>query len=150
MTSLFRGIGDFIRILLFSKMVLLTPHPVDLAGTKEFKPDTPLRAITEGATIYVDVTSMIGLMQPTEGIVEFRKRVNKTFPAGTIEAALVATNGVKIVLEHKGYVSFSDKNVWLELSREGGVPTEIEFDRVVITSRLELKQVKIHWRNFKR
>ena len=149
MTNLFHGIGDFIRIMLFSKMILLTPNPVDLARTKEFKPETPLKAITEGATIYIDVTSTIGPKPKAEGIVEFRERVNKTFPAGSIEAALTGKNGVKIVLEHKGYVSFSDNDVWLDLNREGGVPTGIQFDRVVITSRVELRQVKIIWKNWK-
>ena len=65
---------EFLLIFLFSKMVLLTPDPVDLYGEKDIYPKDPLTAITSGASIEVDVTDFMGGIGIKEtGIVESRK-----------------------------------------------------------------------------
>ena len=52
------GLGKHL-ILFFSKMVLLTPSPITLSENWiEIIPEKPLIAITGGAAIYVDVSSI--------------------------------------------------------------------------------------------
>jgi len=51
---------NLLLILFFSKIVLLTPAPIQLTDTwLELSPDKPIEAITSGASIYIDITSSI-------------------------------------------------------------------------------------------
>ena len=51
-----------LMILLFGKTVLLTPTPIDLSNNwTTIIPKKPLKAITDGANIEIDVTSLIPL-----------------------------------------------------------------------------------------
>jgi hypothetical protein len=137
---------EFFLILFFSKTILLTPDPINLFGEMEIIPDKPLKAITSGATIQLDVSSMIGKNQ---GITEFDKTMEKNFPAGSFQATLYGSNNKEVTLRYDGHYSFSDKDVRLTLSTDSGVPTDAEFSKVRITSSIRLKNIKVFWKNYK-
>ena len=52
---------EFLRLLFFSNILLVTPQPIELRGEVELKPLAPLVAINEGASIWIDVSSMVNL-----------------------------------------------------------------------------------------
>ena len=142
-------VKEFLLILLFSKMVLLTPDPVDLYGEKEVYPKDPLTAITSGASVEVDVTDFMGGIGIKEtGIVESRKLLEEKIPEDSVKGILYGSGGEKIYLNDTGY-ALSNNAARLTLSASSGVPTNIEFNKVVITSRINLKGVKVYWKNSK-
>ena len=138
---------EFFLILLFSKTILLTPDPISLHGRLELVPDKPIKAITSGASIQIDVSSLIN-KDEKEGILAFRKRLLAMFPPKTISARLVGEDA-EVVLQYDGGHSFNKDSVWLELYVESGIQTDIEFKRVVIESSIKLNGVKILWKNYR-
>lgn len=139
---------DFFRVLFFAKTILLTPEPITLLGDVEIRPTLPLTAITAGASIEIDVSSMMTKHQK-EGIVEFRRRVTEAFPSGSINAKLFGKDNREVILSYDGGVAYTDKAVYLGLYAHDGVPTGVEFNRVKLTSRVQLNSVKVSWRNAK-
>jgi hypothetical protein len=139
---------EFVLILLFGKTVLLTPAPIDLFGDVQLGPEKPLSAITDGAIIEIDVSSMIKI-RAQEGLLDFVARVKRDFPAGTIEAKLISANGQIVRLRNTDSFAMGKDRVMLDLSAEGGVvPTDVKFDKVIVSSSIRLKSVKVMWRNY--
>lgn len=139
---------EFFLILFFSKTVLLTPNPIMLNGEIQLIPKDPLEAITTGASIQIDVSSMIKQGED-EGFLEFDKRLLESFPAGAINAKLIGNDKTEVMLTYEGASLTNKESTMLSLYSEGGVPTDIEFNKVVVTSNIELKDIKIYWKNFK-
>jgi hypothetical protein len=138
---------DFLRILFFAKTILLTPQPVTLLGEMELRPHEPLSAVTSGAGIEIDVSSML-TRREGEGIVELRRRVTDVFPPRAIEARLQG-KGVEVVLRYDGGVAVADDAIVLGLAAAEGVPVETEFDRVMLKTAVKLDSVRVSWRNAK-
>jgi hypothetical protein len=139
---------EFFLILLFSKTVLLTPVPIDLYGKMEFNLENPIDAITSGASIQVDISSMFKI-HDDENILQFRSRVKETIPPGSVVAILFDEKGEKILLEYKGGNQFNGKSVMIILTNADGVPIDRKFKRVVISSKVNLEGINIYWKNFK-
>lgn len=139
---------EFFLILLFSKTVLLTPEPVDLDGRIELAPDTPIEAITPGASIEIDVTPVIA-WSGKEDITSFDKRLSDHFPPGGITATLVADGHENVALSYRGHHRFNGKRVVLSLDADHGVPPGVKFNRVIIQSNIKLEGVRVYWRNYK-
>jgi hypothetical protein len=77
---------EFLRLLFFSNILLVTPQPIELRGEVELKPLAPLVAINEGASIWIDVSSMVKRRRE-ETALDLDLRVKELFPDGAIEAA---------------------------------------------------------------
>ena len=138
---------EFFLILFFSKTILLTPDPINLHGRLELAPDKPIEAITSGASIQVDVSSMVG-WNGKEDILVFRKKISDLFPLGTIKAKLVG-KGKEVTLSYHGDHQFNKDHVMLSLYADNGVPSSVEFTKVIIESSIELNGIKVYWKNFK-
>ncbi len=139
---------EFLSILFFAKTVLLTPVPIDLYGDLDMRLRTPLTAITSGASIQVNVSSMISKSEK-EGILEFGRRVESAFPPGTIQAKLTGNDGQEVKLSYEGNYAYSSDAVLLTLTANNGVPKNVEFERIIITSHIKLKSVLLSWKNHK-
>jgi hypothetical protein len=139
---------EFLRILFFGHVVLITPQPVDLYGTVEFSLEEPVAAITTGATLEVDVSSMIAKPRE-EPIAAFRQRVDAMFARGAIEATLFGANDVSVHMQYNGNHAYSDTGVTLLLESADDVPTGVEFTRLEVSSQMTLKSVTLSWRNYK-
>ena len=138
---------EFFLILFFGKAVLLTPVPIDLHGRVEMVPPEPIKAITSGASIEIDVSSKI-TWDGKENILDFRKRVAELFPSGTITASLVRPDSSELALVYEGFYSISKDDVRLSLYAPNGVPTGIEFTKVIVDSTIELNGIQIIWKNY--
>lgn len=139
---------EFLRILLLGKTVLLTPAPIDLFGEVELNLQEPLTAVTTGASIEINISSMITKPRQ-EGILEFRRRIKEAFPPGNIEATLTGKDTQPVMLRYDGASAYSEHEVILILNADGGVPTGFEFERLIVTSRIKLKSVTVSWKNYK-
>lgn len=138
-------------ILFFSKFILITPQPIDINDTIELNTSEPISAITSGAHITVDVSSMIQRNE-NEDLSEYHNRHLTKFPKNSIKAILENKHGDKVALIYKGAHSHSGDNqnekIKLLLFAEEGVPNDKEFTMIKITSEVNLKNVLVTWVNF--
>lgn len=138
---------ELLRILFFSKTILLTPHPIDLHGRIELIPDEPIEAITNGAGIEVDVSSMIA-WKNHENIMLFKRRLLSLFPPETISVKLIGENA-ELEMYYDGSYSFNENIVILYVEAKNGVPVGVKYNKVVVSSGVKLKHIKVYWRNYK-
>lgn len=138
---------DFLMMLLFAKSILLTPQPIDLYGNLEIKPNKPLKAITSGAHLSIDVSKSVGDVQ---GIFERQKRIKQLFPSGTIQAELYAGRSQPVTFYYDGGFLYNNTNILLTLDSKLEVPTDIEFNKVILTSNIKLNKITVTWVNFKK
>ncbi len=137
----------FFLILFLSKSVILTPDPISVGdGEVELSLGENISAITTGATLQIDVSTMIDL-DSKSGVVQIRKVAEAQFPSGTISAILVNDENSMIPLTYFGGILVNDGSV--RLSLEGKIPLETEWNKVVLKSDLELREVSIVWLNAK-
>lgn len=147
---------EFFLILFFSKIILLTPTPVNLSSQwLEITPKSPMQAVTGGASLHIAISSNDPLLKnPKEnGVENLFSELEKVFPSGTLIGKLVTSNGDEILLSDGGF-SISD----FSLSQEGAVKiildgddpisTDLSFERVLIRSRINLSGVRIYWKNY--
>lgn len=140
---------DFLLILFFSKTLLLTPSPIDVNGSVEIHPSKPLKAITEGASLELDVSSIVEMGSiKDEGILRLKQKVLEKFPSGKIHAKLITEDGRSVNLEYVGHYSYRDYNIWLILEGNPGIPTDLKFNSVRIESEIPLKGIKVFWKNY--
>jgi hypothetical protein len=140
---------ELFLILFFSKTVLLTPVPVNISGEVVIRPEKSLEAITPGASLQIDVSDFIGRMKIKEaGIFELEEILNKRIPEGSVTATLHGPQGEKVVLNKSG-ISKAKDIARLSLYADSGIPTNVAFNKIIITSNTELIGVKVYWKNFK-
>ena len=139
---------EFFLILFFSKTLLLTPDPINLHGRLELVPDKPIEAITSGASIQVDVSSM-ATRNWKEDILVFREKLSDLFPRSTIKAKLVGKDNKEVTLSYQGGHQFNKDIAMLSLHAHNGMPTGIEFTKVIIESSIKLNGIKVFWKNYK-
>ena len=136
-----------LKILLFGKVVLLTPHAITIeASCVELIPDVPFEAITSGARIQIDISDLLEKGR-SNSVGETRRAVTRVVPVGSVSAELFAKNGKSWQLEYKGGTSISARRVLITLTTELGVPVGVEFDRVKVCSKIELRNIIVEWKN---
>ncbi len=135
----------FFRILLFSKVVLLTQEPLDLSKSVELKLNEPISAITTGAHFNIDISSYF---LKEKKISDFRKNVIEAFPPGSIRAVLTNPSGLTVSFTYRGYTGFSEQEKFLILEADNTIPIDKKFTKLTIESDLPLKGVKVFWRNY--
>ena len=140
---------EFILILFFAKTILLTQSPIDVHGNLVLELKEPIKAITTGASIQVDVSSMISYSSSDE-ISAFRGKLLKLFPQNSIKGKLVQKNGNEVLLTYNGDHLFNSKEVLISLYAENGVPLDKEFEKVELQSDRLLTSVSIYWKNHKK
>lgn len=140
---------EFFLILFFSKTILLTPVPVNISGEMVISPEKPLEAITPGASLEIDVSDFTGRIKMKElGMIEVKKILKERIPEGSVSATLHGAKGEKVLLNESGF-SISNDGAKLTLFADQGIPTNVAFHRITITSNSELRGVKVYWKNFK-
>lgn len=141
---------DFFLILFFSKTILLTQNPITMSnGELELKLNEPIEAITSGASIQIDVTSMLK-WDKNEGIKELRKKLDAIFPSGSIKAKLIEDDGMEIDLIYTGSSLINEDNVRLSLYGDGKISVDKEFTSIKLISSVELDEVNVYWKNYKK
>jgi|GEM_PF-6783849 len=139
---------NFFLLLFFSKTVLLTPELTSIPQQQSIQIplEGPISAISAGASIQVDVTHIIA---PTteEDSNELRRRAEDALYGLQINATL-SNELTEASLEYHSALMVRKGEVRLLLSAEDGVPLNVDFDTLEITSNMQLDNVRVYWKNY--
>jgi len=138
---------EFLLILFLGRSVLLTPEPINLSGTKEIVLNAPLKAVSGGARLGIDVSTLI-FVRPEESIKDFRDRVRREFPPEVFSALLQSKDGRSVRLGYAGNVEIGKTTVVLSLVSAEPIPTDRAFSRLSVSSALPVRGVKLIWTNY--
>lgn len=138
---------EFIRILLFGTTTLLTPQSIDIVdGGIALHLEKPISAVTSGAALYIDVSSM--LPSEVNDVLEARRWVDKTFSKGVVSAELLGSSGEdKLKLTYQGSSSWSKGSVYLMLTARSVVLLGVEYDQLTLKTDTDLYAVRVKWKN---
>jgi hypothetical protein len=130
--------------LLFGSTIVITPQGADL-GTSPSRIvlDEPIEAITAGAHIMIDITRFIKSTNVIDGLNE----VDTIFPKGCVTATLISDSS-KIVLDDSYGGWGGEDSVRLNLSSQVGIPVDVKFIAVEITSCVDIKQAIVLWHKY--
>jgi hypothetical protein len=138
----------FILTLFLGKSVLLTPVPIDVNGSFEITVKKSLNVVSSEPYISIDVTSMLRPnVKPGVDLLAFEKVFKTKFPADSIEVLLFEKNGEITKLTHISFAQDNEKN-WLVLSKNGVISTNKKFVKVLISSKVVLKDISVTWTNY--
>ncbi len=129
---------------MFGGSTLITPSPIEIGNEPifiEFK--KPVKAITGGASINIDVTSYIS----SENAIDGFKEIDSTFPEGCVIAVLKSKNGTNITLS-KSSGRWGGEERMLNLKAETGVPTGVKFVGIQLSSCKEMSSTSVTWYNY--
>ncbi len=145
----------FLKILFLGKTILLTPSPVDLSNQwLELTPNITIEAVTSGASLGIQISPNDPLLNNVKNSKDVFGKLKEAIPIGTLVAKLIDLNGHEILLSHS-YFSISDfsfsreDSVRILVTSAKSIPTDLKFNKIKIMSSIEIKDVKIYWKNFK-
>lgn len=146
---------QLIWIFLFGKIFLLTDMAVNIEADKWFsiKLDEPIKAITGGAAILVQIPITDSRIQKIKGSEDVFKELKNLFPKGSVEAELTTSKKEIYSFKELNFqvsdFSFSkEDSVRLTLSYNRPVPTDVKFTSVRIKSLQPINNAKIYWKNY--
>jgi len=133
-----------LKILLFGGATVITPNPVDIGlQTIDIQVTENIEAITSGASLYIDITREIS----SDSVFDALNEIDKKYPKGCVGAVLSGKNGDKVLLDTSSG-AWSNELVELRLSSQKGVPTDMPFTSIKISSCNEIKSTVVKWRNY--
>jgi hypothetical protein len=140
---------EFFKILFLAKSVLLTSSFITINDQLLLKLDDSVSAISSGASLEINVSSMFeGVGIKELGIIESRKVLKDYFSQGSVEADLIGEDeNIVISLDIMSF-SLEDAAATLVLSSAAGVPTGVNINRIKIRASVPLNKVTITWKNF--
>jgi len=133
-----------LKILLFGGAVLLTPKPIDLVDTTTIiQLAEPISAITENASLTLDVAEYISADNEEAAAAEFLK----AFPEACVSAMLHSKFGVSVYLDN-AEGQWRDGKKLLRLSATTGMDAGINFTRVELHVCKEIRHTTLTWHNY--
>ena len=133
-----------LKIVIFGGSTVITPSPVNITESPiliEF--EKPLSAITEGASINIDVTPHI----TSQGFSKEFKEIDEKFPEGCVKAKLISKKGEIVTLMHSSG-RLGGKVKFLNLGSESGIPTGIKYVSIEISSCRKINNTVVTWYNY--
>jgi hypothetical protein len=129
------------KLLFFLKTTLLTPSPINIGDEwVSITPNEPIVAITGGAAIYIDVTHHLAQIET--------KIASDVFHDGSIKAKLIQKDGSELLLQNSG-TSLGKDTIWLIITREASISTDVEYVEVQLKSSIPIEAAKVYWKNGK-
>jgi len=147
MKSIFMSVKTYLMLFIFSKVVMVTPMPIDLASEwKDVSPRKPLEAVAATARMKLDITDEINKYHRT--LENFDDIERDLYPRHLVEVRLVSNEGKSYILYNKdNAVEFNPDKVYLILSFDFYAPTGLNFPQVFIKSDRIIKKTKLEWHN---
>lgn len=141
---------EFLMMLFFGRTTELTQSPVDISPPSlsfEMELDKTIKALTEGASLRIEVTQMIKERNP-RSISKDREEVEKLFPDRSVRATLVGESSTH-ELVFTGNTSIGNEDVAISLhSTTYPISTNVEYDKVIIDTDVPMENVRIFWSNY--
>ena len=133
-----------LKIIIFGGSTVITPSPINISENPiliEF--EKPLSAITEGASINIDVTPHI----TSQGFSNEFKEIDEEFPKGCVKAILKSKQGeIVTLIDSDGRLGGKEK--FLNLGSESGVPTGAKYVSIEISSCKQINNTVVTWYNY--
>ncbi len=141
----------FVIVVTFTgSLVTLTSSPVDMkAGSRlELESEKPLKVLTPGASVRIDVTSM----RPAH--IESREDTYKWgddfFGKHSISATLLNTsNGHTTTVSHLGGLAIVSNDLILFLRKGEGLERGGKYDKIIVETDVELHGVTMTWSSWR-
>lgn len=137
---------EFLKLLFFTKVVLLTPVPVSFDSHYTITPQESINAINPRGHIEIDVTAMIpnGIQSNTN---EKLNLLAKSFPENSIKVELINTKTGNTVNLTRVSQATGKEQLLVYVMSYSGVPTDMEFDEIHIKTLVPLSKVSVYWKN---
>ena len=137
---------EFLKIFIFGASTVLTPQPIDVADSwVELELSEPLEAISPGASIEIRLDGLKSAADPLSRMAVAKLR----HPNHCIRARLVTKQGSMVDLTELA-AGVSKDSTFLLVSRDGGIPTNRKFTRLMLSATCELKEVTVTWHNYRK
>lgn len=143
-----------IIILFFGKSILLSDDYVNIMNNWiEFNPKTPIEAITESASIIIQLSEIEEVTRSLTNSKDIFSDLNRLLPKKSIEAELIDSNGhsIKFSELHFAISDFTlsrHGSVSILLSSSEPIPVKHQFKTIKIKSATPLNKVKVFWKNY--
>ncbi|WP_434031668.1 hypothetical protein [[Pseudomonas] boreopolis] len=115
-------------------------------GTTDVVLRHKIMAVTEGAALYIDISSKFGEREVDP--ISVRDSIVKNIPKGCIRVVLKGEGDAAADMKFEGGVSYEPGRVWIILRSDKGVPTWHYFDKMSIQSCMDIDDVKFFWKNY--
>ncbi len=137
----------FFLLLFFSKNTLLTNIPVTIKDASlNINIEKPISAITDGASLLIDVSSMIDDIK-NKSILQLRKDVENLFDNFILTAELIGESN-KVSLSYSGHSMIGNGQIFLALDSDKKLSELGEWSKVVVSSSKALTNVNLYWKNY--
>ncbi|NRA83568.1 MAG: hypothetical protein HRU22_07315 [Gammaproteobacteria bacterium] len=137
---------ELFKILLFSKLVLLTPSPISIMESVSLPCEPTISAINSGGHIEIDVTTMMEAYSGL-GVTKRMNALSGAFPQGAIIVTLINEKDGKTVTLNKLSHSVGSETSSVILMALDGVPTGVEFSKAEVKTEIPLEGVSVSWVN---
>jgi len=135
---------SLLKILFFGGASLLTPKAIDLVdNTTIIRLAEPISAITENASLTIDVSQYISADNEKDAATEFPR----AFPEDCISAMLHSKFGVSVFLNHTEGRWINGQKL-LRLSASAGMEAGLNFDRLELHVCKEIRHTTLTWYNY--
>jgi hypothetical protein len=139
---------ELLLILFFSEWVLLTPQAVDISTELVLTPDKPMTAITSGAGVHIDLKDFAGgVSLKKTRITESTRILRERIAPESVRGYLLTDAGEQTLLD-RAFFSLENDQAWIVLTASTGIPTDLEFVTLSIQSSVELRNVRVYWKNY--
>lgn len=139
---------EFIKLLFLSKIILLTPVPINIDSQIDMDIKEPISAINGGAHLEINIASMIH--ENNVDAITVKKIIDSKYSIDSISATLINEKTSKnIKLSYKGGISWGGKkDIRLILTPNENIGTNIEYNQISIKTNKPLIDVSVYWKNF--
>ena len=137
---------NFLKVIFLSSVMTVHGPDTFAPGSHPIELAKPLVAISPGASISIDVTSMVPAEQ-RESILGSREWVAKNFQGRLVKCSLSDATGSTVEFVFDGHSSFSEGAIYMDLHSASSVPVDREFIQLTLTTDAELSDVSILWLN---
>lgn len=136
---------QLIKALFLGGTTLITPNPIEI-GDKwiTLTPKETLTAINSGATLDIDVTTVL---PSSINAVDRLSQGQILFPTGCAQAQLITGGGKTVSLRTTG-VAASNTQTFLLLSADAGLTTDMDFSTIRLRADCGVKSTFVYSSNF--
>jgi len=139
----------FLKLLIFSKTVLITPNAIDIEKEYTILLNKPISAITKGASLQIDVSGMLSKHKDID-VISSRYIVKKEIEVENIKIYLYSNKlDEAILLKYQGISWGGKNNIRIIFGDVENIKTDISFQKIKIETVQPLKKIKIYWVNGK-
>jgi hypothetical protein len=119
---------------------------ISIDGKVELFIEKPISALNTSASLLIDLKdSYPGVNIKQKGIIESREFLERHFPEGSVSAILFADDEMTEL--KKISFSLSNDGSFIVLKSEDVLPLGVGFKKVLIDSKVSLKNVRVLWKN---